>query len=376
VWKGKLVHSGSPANVFFGVLGSQASLETVLNGTIVAPNTTLRFAPAFKTFKGSFFSRAIEVEPDLTIEHVPFGHWGTIVDVQDCAEAIQARSDLTGKAREIALQRDIARFCTMPGTPQCLADLTGRTNVDYTLAAGALLTEQLTPAQYLSVVRDRTRKLRAAEDNPTIANRNCTTGDADDDKVPDGTDACPNTPALTATDDRGCPITTLPPGPDPGQVRDVFGAGGFISNLACSNALLLPKIPAGAFYYPGIPANGTFILAGRVTNQPPNCHVWYFFDIEESLGSSIVRRYTVAFMDNEQVTALVGTPTPVPGNVIQFNSKPNDPGTRALLGTAGGKNVRFRVHAMNGGGMRSGWSEWKFTTNADCTALGFTCIPR
>ena len=146
-------------------------------------------------------------------------------------------------------------------------------------------------------------------------------------------------------------------------------------NAACSGAAVFPKPPAGAFYRPPQPEAGTFIFSGRVMNQPASCPVWYFFDIQElNAAGGLIQSYVVAFMDREESTALVGTSSTVPGGFIQFNPLPSDAGTRGLLGNAGGKaNVRFRVRAMNGGGSRSDWSEWKETTNADCLALGFSC---
>jgi hypothetical protein len=87
----------------------------------------------------------------------------------------------------------------------------------------------------------------------------------------------------------------------------------------------------------------------------------------------VVQRYLTAFNATEEVTALIGTSTPVPTGYIQFNPKPGDPGTQGTLGNAGGTYVRFRVAAMNGMGSLGSWSDWKFTTNDDCLALGFKC---
>ncbi|MGB7214637.1 MAG: hypothetical protein WBE98_06320, partial [Gammaproteobacteria bacterium] len=79
-FKGTFQHSGAASDVFFGILGTgTVSLEAALNGTLVVPNATLRFAPANKTFAGSFFAKSIELEPDLTVRHVPFAHWGMVL---------------------------------------------------------------------------------------------------------------------------------------------------------------------------------------------------------------------------------------------------------------------------------------------------------
>jgi hypothetical protein len=232
----------------------------------------------------------------------------------------------------------------------------------------------VTPSTYLAVTRDRARKERAAEDNPTLANLICNGADADGDLVPDSRDTCPNTPPLTATFDNGCTDPTVPPAPSPTDVSDLFGSGSIMIDPRCRGASVLPDSVAGAFYYPGIPDRGTYIIAGRVNNQPRGCGVWYVFDIEEYNQTGTVRTYQVAFAQTEETTALVGLSTPVPHGFIQFNPFPTDAGTRGFLGSAGGKvGVRFRVRTMNAAGMRSEWSAWKVTTLADCHQLGFQC---
>lgn len=297
------------------------------------------------------------------------------VDLQACADALQARDDLTGVEQLRAFQSDIARYCSMPATDDCTLTLIGRVNVDYFLAAGKLAGDVWTPAQYLAFVRDRTRKMRAAEDDPSVASALCAGKDADDDWVPDAADACPGTPAFTPTHADGCTDPALPEAPSPHLVRDLLDRSGFLANPNCGQAPMLPKLPAGAFYRPADLAKGTYILSGRIMNQPEGCAVWYLFEVEElNSAHSVIRRYQVAFSESERSTALVGTALTVPESVIQFNPLPGDAGTRGLLGSVNGAAiVRFRVRAMNGAGMRSGWSEWKITTNDDCLLLGFKC---
>ena len=139
---------------------------------------------------------------------------------------------------------------------------------------------------------------------------------------------------------------------------------------------VLPRLPAGAFYRPKELLKGTYILSGRIRNQPAGCPVWYLFEIQELVGAQLLRTYSVAFSEAEQSAALVGSALPVPDGFIQFNPKPFDAGSRGLLGKVDGSaTVRFRVRAMNGAGVRGGWSEWKSTSNDDCLALGFKCVP-
>jgi hypothetical protein len=356
---------------------SDVYLEAPFYGALVAPKAALTLRQTQAPHEGFFFAKSINVDANARVKHVPplslFVASGTH-DLDECARSIVPRRNLTGAARERAYQNDIARYCSMRGANPCQIDLTSRVNLDYTAAAASLVGEQTTPAQYLALVRDRTRKLRAAEDDAALAQAICTKVDADDDLVPDSDDQCLGTPPLTPTLSNGCPDTALPEAPAPEDVKKALDNSAIVFSPQCSGAAPLEKVPAGGFYYPGNRPLGTFILAGRVANQPPNCLVLYYFDVEELDSSgAVVNRYMTAFRANEEAPALIGTSAPVPAGYVQFNPKPGDAGSRGRLGNAGGTNIRYRVMTMNGIGARGGWSDWKFTTNEDCLALGFKC---
>jgi hypothetical protein len=113
-----------------------------------------------------------------------------------------------------------------------------------------------------------------------------------------------------------------------------------------------------------------YLSTTRITNQPAGCAVWYFFEIDSG-----TRRFSLAFKDTEAVAALLGRPSPVPSGVIQFRINSADTGTRVeVLRDAQDPNALgrrpFRVRAMNGGGMRSTWSQW---AHSDCRPLGLSC---
>jgi hypothetical protein len=330
------------------------------------------------TFTGAYYARTIRLGRGARLHNATPNFLAPIlapptIDVQQCAALIRPDSTLTGAARDRAYQNAIARYCTMNGASSCDIDLTSRVNVDYTMAATALVGETMTPSQYLAVVRDRTRKKQAAESDSRLAEALCQGNDSDGDWVPDDRDKCPRTPALTATTSDGCTDSSLPAAPSAADLHQFFTNSGLMLNAACQGYTPIPRLPAGAFYFPGDRSKGTFILSGRAPQQPAGCPVWYFFDVEELNGASAVRSYTVAFKDSDESTALLGTSNPVPDGFIQFNPLPTSPSTQGQLGNAGGSGVRFRVQAMNGAGAKSGWSEWKLTTKDDCTALGFSC---
>lgn len=115
----------------------------------------------------------------------------------------------------------------------------------------------MTPAQYVALSRDRTRKLRTAEDDSRRARDLCEGRDSDGDWVLDNVDRCPNTPDLVATDDVGCPLTSLPPGPSQDDVVAGLGHMNLWIDPHCSNAPVPEVSPAGAFYISGAPELGS-----------------------------------------------------------------------------------------------------------------------
>lgn len=303
-------------------------------------------------------------------------------DLQACVDSIQPRDDLQGPAREHAYQLEIARRCSNPNGSACLNELRTRVNLDFTAAAIALASEQTTPAQMLATDSDRERKAKRFESDPVWAAQLCASADDDGDLIVNASDQCPGTTALTPTNDQGCPDMTLPPAPSAADVKTALSHMGFALNSACSGAFVLPNATAGAFYRPSTLESGVFIFAGRVTNQPVGCPVWYVFDIDEVQLTSDPPgyvsvpggRYLVTYMDREESTALLARPTPVPTGYIQFNPRPADVGSRGRLGSAPTHvRVRFRVKVFNGGGMQSSWSGWQITTVEDCKKLGFAC---
>jgi len=380
VYRGATTINGPADRLFIALAGTApVTIESNFSGVLIAPNAPIRLGIVGKQDSGSIFAQQIQVDPNVNFQLHPFAFWSTVVpqapSLQDCANHVPVRADLTGKDREVALQTDLARYCSMPGADACSVTIAARTNVDYATIAFSLFAETATPATYLAVVRDRSRKENAAHDDPVLAALICGTGDQDGDLVPDSRDVCPNTPPLTPTFDNGCTDPTVPLAPSAADVSQLFAAeGNTLIDPRCANAAVLPDSVAGAFYRSDQPNLGTYILAGRVTNQPAGCSVWYVFDIEELPSTGVGRRYQVAFGPQEESLALVGLSTPVPPGYIQFNSLPGDLGTRGFLGSVGGHvGVRFRVRVMNGGGQKSDWSAWKITTLADCIHLGFSC---
>jgi hypothetical protein len=378
IYRGTFVATnGAPPDLLIAAVSTATVfVEAPYSGALIAPfgSITVRFG----VHNGYFAAKDVSVDANATVKYrsptplLPASN----LPLQDCASQIVPDSTLTGKAKEIAFQNDIARLCSMPGSSTCRRTIVARANVDYATIAFSLIAGAVSPSQYLAVTRDRARKEAAAQKDATLANAICA-GDQDGDFVPDSKDQCPNTPPLTATFDNGCTDSSQPDAPPAGDVSAVFGSGTVMIDPRCSGAPVLPDSVAGAFYRSDNYALGTYIFAGRVNNQPRGCAVWYVFDIDEYNGlGQTLRNYQVAFGQTEEDTSLVGLGGPVPRGYIQFNPLPTDAGTRGFLGSAVGGvvGIKFRVRTMNASGMRSNWSAWKITTNDDCKQLGFTCF--
>jgi hypothetical protein len=349
-------------------------------GVLFAPNALVDVTLGVDEVHGSLFGKTIAFLGNTRVVHEPANLFGPLItwrgDVEGCSNSIRPRPGQDNAA----LQAEIARYCTSPGVSRCMASLIGRSNAEYSASARQLQQNVVTPSQYIAVAQDRERKMRLARASTLQANQFCDGPDADRDWIPDGTDRCPGTPPLTATDDRGCPLAVLPRGPSREDVQRVFAAIHMAYNPRCSNAGVLPEVTAGAFFYPGFPERGSYILAGRIRNQTAECPIFYEFEINEfdlrtgAPGAS----YFVVFRDHEELAALIGGSSPVPSDFIQFNPRPGDPASRGLLATAGPRDarVRFRVRAMNGNGVHGAWSQWKLTDITDCHFLGFECQGR
>lgn len=365
---------GDATRFVLGFLGTgNLVLGRGFRGTALAPSGTLTLATSGpgSVFEGTFYGKNVVVGPFVTVRKLALPSFGG--DLEGCVARIEPRADLPPREREVTYQADIVRSCSMPGASDCRARLVGRANVDYTTAAGQMVANVLSPAQYVALSRDRTRKLRKTEDDAGFAAHLCSDSDSDGDWIVDANDRCPGTPDLTATDDDGCPIA-VPPGPSAEDVARVFSRLNLAFNPKCGGASVPEQVSAGAFYWPDFPNRGTYILSGAVRNQPPGCPVWYEFDVEEVNGANAGYRYRVAFMDREANLDLVNLGRPVPDGLIQFNPRPGDVGERDRLARTGGRaRIRYRVRAMNGNGVHGPWSEFKLSDRGSCIALGFDC---
>jgi len=372
---------GSHPDLLLAHLGTNpVYVEWVFDGAIVAPNAALTLRRVTGTHTGYFYGKTVASLDGAVVQYRSPAviAQAANLDVEACAAQIVPPPGLTGRALQTAFQTLLTKYCTMPNTSPGMTALVGRANADYTDAAKQYIAKVKSAASYLALARDRNRKYHAAESDPTQMTALTTLPDDDGDWVPNNKDICPNTPDLTATDDKGCPLTTLPPVPDEAAIRSLLAHMGIMFNPRCVDAAPPAGAAGAAIFQAAAPSNGLFIVANKVTNQPAGCPIWYLFEIREMPSSGpALPSYLVSFQDVENVIPIGGlTQLPnVPNYLIQFNAKTTDPGTRARLAQIPTEplGVNFRVQAVNANGQRGPWSEWKVPSQLDCVALGVVC---
>jgi hypothetical protein len=372
---------GSPPDLLLAHLGTApVYVEAVFNGAIIAPNSALSLRRVNGTHTGYFYGKTVANLDGAVVQYRSPAVIAQAagLDVEECARQIVPPPGLTGRALQTAYQTLLTKYCTMPNTSTGMTTLVGRANADYSDAAKQYIAKVRSAASYLALSRDRNRKYHAAESDPAKMTELTTQPDDDMDWVVNSKDRCPNTPDLTATDDNGCPLTTLPQVPDDAAIRAVLATFGVMFNPRCVDAAPPAEAAGAAIFQSANPGNGLFIVATRVTNQPAGCPIWYMFQIREMPATGqALHPYLVSFKDSEQVLPIGGlSQLPnVPDYLIQFNAKTTDPTTRARLAQIPVKplGVNFRVQAVNGNGQRGPWSEWKIPSQLDCVALGVVC---
>ncbi|HET9958354.1 MAG TPA: thrombospondin type 3 repeat-containing protein, partial [Polyangiaceae bacterium] len=241
---------------------------------------------------------------------------------------------------------------------QCEADLVAKINLDYHLAALQLASGTLSPAQYLAISRDRTRKRSVAQ--PLAELCNMVNADTDGDLVPNARDACPNTPALTPTKDNGCTDTTLPSAPPASDVSKALGKITLLGSKYCQGAPA-PTVPTFLKFAPFLLGWHDLVLA-HVGNQPAGCPVYYHIQVESlDITTNKTKSLSTMFQDTESMDP---STAPTVTFRVAGGSDPNRTNiSNEIYGAAYSDptNIRFvraRAMATSGAGARSDWSQW------------------
>jgi hypothetical protein len=244
--------------------------DTEVHAIVLAPTGQIVFHPRCKA-TGAFVAHDFVITADANIQYES----GVTLPLSQCIASMQlAPEDMPAGQDPNTLPRMIAATaCFAPDRSTCEITFLATVNFDQRTAAKQVLADTFSPAQYLWIVRDRSRKLRLARKDPTFAPAFCR-GDADGDLIPDDRDACPTTPPLTATDDRGCTNSTLPTGPSRTGVQAGLAGVGLLISKTC-DGLPQPLPPFVVDVCLDRPHLRYLITVAKAVNQPDRCSVWY-----------------------------------------------------------------------------------------------------
>ena len=238
-----------------------------------------------------------------------------------------------------------------------MAYFAGSVNFDYSRFARMVAYDKISPSLYLGLVRDRSKKMRAARKDPSYLVA-FVHGDADGDLVPDTQDQCPGTPDLTITDLRGCPVREpLPQAPNSRDIHTSLDGLGFVTSPACDGSPV-PQVSAPLKGGYDDQTRNTYRLAvTKVDGQKPGCVVLYEIQIHFSQPT-------------------LAAPSPELGLQVVFRASENlDKGSSGFIrqvfqvsGSDTGRKKQLydyaryynkkeiRVRAVNGDGLTSPWS--------------------
>lgn len=286
--------------------------------------------------------------------------FGSGIDQKCYQLANEAAASLAqqGLSDDIVQKRFQQYLAECSGTNPLAAGFVGAINVDYFRLARLIISAKLQPDLYVGLVRDRARKMRLALKSSTWLSAYAQ-GDSDGDFIPNSMDRCAGTPDLTRTTDWGCTDPT-PPAPQPSadDMQTVFNKMKLTSSPACDGAAFPGlSVPIKA----GLTDNQRSewaIAVTKVLGQPDKCIVLYEVQVHLSHPGGVLPPedlITIVFRSTENKD--LGQP----GQDRQvFRVKQYDPGARGrLYDNAWLYNTsRFRVRAINGNGLSSGWSGW------------------
>ncbi len=251
--------------------------------------------------------------------------------------------------------REAVAACASPEDSPAQVACAAAVNFDRARLARQLAAKKISPAQYLAALRDRTRKMERCR-QPQFAAA-LADGDDDGDLVPNASDRCPGTPDLAPTDDRGCPSRAkLPKAASAEEVDRALKAFGFVASPLCE-AAPVPETPTaillGVILAPPPPVKESLeVTVSKVANQPAGCHVVYEVTVRGSspTRASLPPTASVQFVFRDSENIETGPSAQTRQRFfVQF------PGTSPLSY----RNLQWRVRAMNGSGLVSGWSELK-----------------
>jgi serine protease len=91
IWRGAINFTGPTDRLLVGYAGADSiALETPFTGTFVAPDATVRLAVGATSHTGAFFSKNLQLDPEVRVTRLPFAGWsGFQFDVVPRFECVQ-----------------------------------------------------------------------------------------------------------------------------------------------------------------------------------------------------------------------------------------------------------------------------------------------
>jgi hypothetical protein len=330
--------------------------DTELHAVVTAPTGLFQLHPR-AVARGAFVAREIRLDADARVIYES----GPPQGLKACLAALQIPQGqgTPGKDPQDLPHTIAATACLAPDASSCEVTFIAQANFDRRSAAKRLLGNSFTPAQYLAISRDRSRKLLREEKDPSWAPAFCV-GDADGDLIPDDRDTCPGTPPLTATDDRGCTDPTLPEAPDPVKVQNDLAHGGFMLSSGCDGAPE-PQAPNIINVCLDRPNLRFLFTVSKDPRQPSQCPIWY------QLTSSVVEKFeprekvhALLSFQKEQAVAQTATTATLPLPLTCDPSHETDGDGRSWpCDEVDGDpyDVIIAGRSINGNGMTSAWGQ-------------------
>jgi len=268
--------------------------------------------------------------------------------------------DVDGLSPEEATKRFqiLLAACGGPDVNSCAAFVQGSINADRFIAAQRIAAQLIDPAQYLAIVRDRTRKYATLAADAGAHFCDVLGKDEDGDYVPDALDACPGTPPLTPTHDDGCTDSTLPAAPPANLVHDGLAALNLLFDAKCDETVPeVPSLEATVIEFSG--------LAGPITtkkltfafddNQKPGCGVFIEMEVVYQRPDGTIEAYSMVY---PRPRGHVEGP-----RTVSFTTNATDPGLNGAFTSSRafvhinniGAVTRYRLRATNYAGVHSLW---------------------
>ena len=329
--------------------------DTELHALVSAPTGTLVFHPRTSA-RGAFVAHDMQINADALVVYES----GFALPLKTCIAQFQISPDkvVPGKDPQDLAHTIAATACLAPDASNCEVAFLAQANFDRRSAAKQLVVGLMTPARYVAVSRDRSRKLLRAQTDPTWLAAFCR-GDADGDLVPDDRDTCPGTPSLTATDDHGCTDPNLPRAPDPVAMKKVFDNLGVMISTGCDGAPepLAPFITDVCLDRPNL---RYLITVSQDPRQPSACLVWYqmnTFSIEKGEPNENFNAM-LAFERGQAISKTATSVTlPLPLSCNPVETKGDGRSWPCDEANGDPYNTLINARAINGNGQQSPWGQ-------------------